>query len=61
MGVVKAADPLTLTPMFRFLLIAAAVMGIAHASPVAKSLVRIEATSQEPDYKAPWNPGEVSG
>lgn len=35
--------------------------GIAQAAPVAKSLVRIESTSQEPDYKAPWNPGDVSG
>jgi len=61
MGVVKAVFVPTLTPMFRFLMIAAVVAGVAQASPVAKSLVRIEATSQEPDYKAPWNPGEVSG
>ena len=47
--------------MFRFLMIAVLAMGTAQAAPVAKSLVRIEATSQEPDYKAPWNPGEVSG
>lgn len=31
----------------------------ASASMVAESLVRIEATSQSPDYKAPWNPGSV--
>lgn len=47
--------------MFRLLLFAVLASGLAHAAPVAKSLVRIEATSQEPDYKAPWNPGQVSG
>ncbi len=47
--------------MFRFLMIFLLAAGFAQAAPVAKSLVRIEATSQEPDYKAPWNPGEVSG
>ncbi len=31
----------------------------AHAAPIAESLVRIEATSQEPNYKTPWSPGEV--
>ena len=31
-----------------------------HAAEVAESLVRIEATSQEPNYKAPWSPGDVS-
>lgn len=47
--------------MFRILMLAVLVAGTAQAGPVARSLVRIEATSQEPDYKAPWNPGEVSG
>ena len=47
--------------MLRLLLLAVLVAGTAQAGPVARSLVRIEATSQEPDYKAPWNPGEVSG
>jgi len=32
-----------------------------QAAEVAESLVRIEATSQAPNYKAPWSPGEVSG
>src|ERR1700736_5387309 len=27
---------------------------------IRKSLVRITATSQEPDYKVPWNPGTMS-
>ncbi len=27
---------------------------------IRKSLVRITATSQEPDYKVPWNPGAMS-
>ena len=61
MGVVKASGLLTLTRMFRFLMILAVFAGTAQASQVARSLVRIESTSQEPDYKAPWNPGEVSG
>ena len=61
MEVVKTASAPTLTRMFRYLMIAAVGAGIAQASPVAKSLVRIDATSQAPDYKAPWNPGEVSG
>jgi S1-C subfamily serine protease len=47
--------------MFRLLMIAVLGAGVAQASPVARSLVRIEATSQDPDYKAPWNPGDVSG
>jgi len=28
---------------------------------IRKSLVRITTTSQEPDYKVPWNPGSISG
>jgi S1-C subfamily serine protease len=26
---------------------------------ISRSLIRIEATSQEPNYKTPWNPGDV--
>lgn len=51
----------TLSRMFRFFAIMVLTAGLLPAAPVAKSLVRIEATSQEPDYKAPWNPGQVSG
>src|ERR1041385_4558727 len=29
--------------------------------PVKKSLVRITATSLEPDYRAPWNAGALQG
>lgn len=47
--------------MFRHLIVAAVATGLVQAAPVAKSLVRIETTSQEPNYKAPWSPGEVSG
>ena len=47
--------------MFRQLLVAAVATGIVHAAPVAKSLVRIETTSQEPNYKTPWSSGDVSG
>lgn len=47
--------------MFRSIFLAAVVfmMGSLHAVEVSKSLVRIEATSQEPNYKAPWSSGEV--
>jgi S1-C subfamily serine protease len=31
-----------------------------HAVEISKSLVRIEATSQEPNYKTPWSPGDVT-
>jgi len=47
--------------MFRLLIFAVIAAGAVQAAPVAKSLVRIEATFQEPSYKAPWNPGEVTG
>lgn len=30
-----------------------------HAAPITESLVRIEAASQEPNYKTPWSPGTV--
>ena len=33
----------------------------AWAAPVAESLVRIQATSQEPNYRAPWDGGGVVG
>lgn len=48
--------------MFRALLFVFCVFLAARlgAAEVAESLVRIEATSQEPNYKAPWSPGEVS-
>ncbi len=49
--------------MFRSILAALALAALSPlaAAPVAQSLVRIEATSQEPNYRLPWNPGEVSG
>jgi S1-C subfamily serine protease len=44
-----------------FMLLAAL---LASAGPllagISDSVVRIEATSQEPDYRLPWNPGDVS-
>jgi S1-C subfamily serine protease len=49
--------------MSRFFLIAAALLlplAALHAVEISKSLVRIEATSQEPNYKTPWSPGDVS-
>ncbi|MFM8715423.1 MAG: PDZ domain-containing protein [Spartobacteria bacterium] len=49
--------------MCRFLLIAAALLlplAAVHSVEISKSLVRIEATSQEPNYKTPWSPGDVT-
>jgi S1-C subfamily serine protease len=47
--------------MVRSLLIALPVFLVTtlHAASIPESVVRIEATSQEPDYNMPWNPGEV--
>ena len=51
-----------LRAMFRILSITASLILAAalNAAPIAESLVRIEATSQEPNYKTPWNPGDVT-
>lgn len=49
--------------MSRFFLIAAVLLfslTATHAVEISKSLVRIEATSQEPNYKTPWSPGDVT-
>jgi S1-C subfamily serine protease len=48
--------------MFRFLSIALALfstLAALNAVEISRSLIRIEATSQEPNYKTPWNPGDV--
>lgn len=48
--------------MFRFLSIALAIfstLAVLNAVEISRSLIRIEATSQEPNYKTPWNPGDV--
>jgi len=37
-----------------------AVAEVSSAVEIRKSLVRITATSQEPDYKVPWNPGTMT-
>lgn len=43
------------------LLVAAYVNAqVPRGGDIRKSLVRITATSQEPDYKVPWNPGSMS-
>src|SRR5215510_3570383 len=44
-----------------FLLVSHAVAQTAKVIDIRKSLVRITTTSQEPDYKVPWNPGSISG
>ena len=60
--VVKAGGVPTLCWMFRDVFIAWALLSFAvlQAAPVPTSLVRIEVTSQDPNYKAPWNSGEVT-
>jgi len=47
--------------MFRALALFCAVFFAVRAGAleISRSLVRIESTSQVPDYKTPWNPGEV--
>jgi S1-C subfamily serine protease len=46
-------------PRPALLFLAVCLPVLLHAAPIAESLVRIEATSQEPDYKTPWTGGEV--
>jgi len=48
-------------PMIRLLplVLALCLSAWTHAAPIAESLVRIEAASQEPNYKTPWSPGTV--
>lgn len=49
--------------MFRLLRITLALLSTLaalQAVEISRSLIRIDATSQEPDYKTPWNPGDVS-
>src|SRR6202035_6030033 len=43
-----------------FLIVTNAVAQAPKTVEIRKSLVRITATSQEPDYKVPWNPGTMS-
>ncbi|MDX2082321.1 MAG: trypsin-like peptidase domain-containing protein [Terrimicrobiaceae bacterium] len=49
--------------MFRLILafVLVATPVFAQTAPVARSVVRIEAASEEPNYRAPWNPGSVAG
>jgi S1-C subfamily serine protease len=62
--VVKRVGSHTFSAMFRCLarLACALLLLVPHAEAarVADSLVRIQATSQEPNYRAPWSAGEVS-
>jgi S1-C subfamily serine protease len=44
-----------------FLVVSHAVAQVPKVVDIRKSLVRITTTSQEPDYKVPWNPGSISG
>src|SRR6202790_5829950 len=43
-----------------FFFVANATAQTPKTVEIRKSLVRITATSQEPDYKVPWNPGAMS-
>ena len=43
---------------FQILLMVVFAAGL-QASHITESVVRIEGTSLEPNYKMPWNPGEV--
>jgi len=60
---VKLSSPAKILPMFRlvplFFLVLFTVASL-NAVEISRSLVRIEATSQEPNYKSPWSPGDVS-
>ncbi len=50
--------------MFRllaYILCALFLIPTSPAAQVASSLVRIQVTAQEPNYKAPWSGGEVNG
>ena len=47
--------------MFRLLILWIVLCSVgARAARLTDSVVRIEATSLEPDYRTPWNPGVVS-
>src|SRR5271166_2948819 len=43
-----------------FFIVTNAVAQIPKGVDIRKSLVRITATSQEQDYKVPWNPGSMT-
>lgn len=62
--VVKPSSANTFSAMFRRFARVACVLSFlalpAEAARVVDSLVRIQATSQEPDYRAPWSAGEVA-
>src|ERR1700752_157523 len=46
--------------LFIFFLVANAAAQASRGAEIRKSLVRITATSQEADYKVPWNPGSMT-
>jgi len=52
-----------LRPLHAVLLAALVTFATAQGAPapISRSVVRIEATSSEPNYKIPWSPGHVSG
>jgi S1-C subfamily serine protease len=62
-----SSSPLSGSTMIRSIVLAVLLVATGalaqngRAPEIRKSLVRITTTSQDPDYKAPWNPGHVSG
>src|ERR1700730_16543391 len=44
-----------------FFIVTNAVAQSPKPFDIRKSLIRISTTSQDPDYKVPWNPGTMSG
>ena len=63
--VVKVPNLLTFSRMFRLFAFSLCALSLVaaplSAARVADSLVRITETSQEPNYRAPWNAGQVNG
>src|SRR4029077_9806065 len=46
--------------VFFALAIAASAVAETSKPDIHKSLVRITTTSQDPDYRVPWNPGNIT-
>lgn len=55
----RRPPPLPLLLLAVLLTLLPAAVGRAQIADMRRSLVRITTTSQEPDYKVPWNPGSI--
>ena len=49
-----------MTRLLPLALVFLSTLAALDAIEISRSLVRIEATSQEPNYKTPWSPGDVA-